>query len=141
MSIINTTFLCNRTESSAHRREHLEPTSESDNTSYAGEEDGQDQHVLLHINSDWNEIPRVIPTNFSSAFGSLFLSGWYFLLSRLYAFLMSASDAERCTAYRIDISMSDYFIYDTHVGSVAYSQGFCSSLQQRKRRWCRRRRK
>ena len=93
------------------------------------------------FNSSWNNIPRVISTNFSSAFGSLFLSGWNFLLSRLYAFLMSASDAERCTVNRTGASTSKYYIYGPHMGSVAYSRGFCSSPHRRKRKRCRRGRK
>jgi len=42
-------------------------------------------------------VPWVISTNLASAPSALFLSGWNFLLNLLYAFLISASDADRST--------------------------------------------
>jgi hypothetical protein len=45
--------------------------------------------------------PLATCTNVSSAPGSLFLSGWYLRLSRRYAFLIVASEAERSTSGKI----------------------------------------
>ena len=44
--------------------------------------------------------PRAISTNFPSASGSLFLSGWNFLLSLLYAALISLSEADLWTVWQ-----------------------------------------
>lgn len=44
--------------------------------------------------------PCATSTNLSSAPGSWFLSGWYLRLRRLYAFLMSCSDADLSTVAR-----------------------------------------
>jgi hypothetical protein len=138
VSIINATFLSNRTESLALCSST--PKNSPQNPTTLRKLRKQTGNISTCYCTHCYDIPRVISTNFPSAFGSLFRSGWYFLLSRLYAFLMSASDAERCTVHRTDVLTSKDQIYDPHIISVAYSRGFCSNLHQRKRGWCRRRR-
>lgn len=54
-------------------------------------------------------LPWAISTNFSSAPGSVFLSGWYCLLNRLYALRISCSDAcldTKCRVYQSDASQN-----------------------------------
>lgn len=51
--------------------------------------------------------PRAICTNLSSASAALFLSGWYFLLSFLYALRMSFSVADLCTIVNQEVNLVD----------------------------------
>lgn len=75
-------------------------TVESERTSYATRQKKCEIAALQAERDRSINSPCATSTNLSSAPGSWFLSGWYLRLRRLYAFLMSCSDADLSTVAR-----------------------------------------